>query len=465
MILWRTVWEMLRELRPAFSRFRTFLWFAVAVVGFCTRGDLAGVTSFVRCLGLKADCYGRLLGLFHSTAIHLDDLTRLWVALVLRVFPLFRTHGRIVLVADGIKAPKEGKKMPGVKLLHQESQSNSKPEYIMGHSCQAVSILAGAGPYVFAIPLAARIHEGIVRSNRWKHTLLDKLFDLILSLRIEFPYYLVVDAYYASGKLVQAFLQAGNHLIVRVRNNAVAFEQAPPSKQIRKGRPKLYGKKIILRTIFADLSPFITIKSPVYGEHNEKIAYHSLDLVWKPAQRLLRFVFVSHPRRGNIILMTSDLSLSPIDVITLYALRFKIEVGFKSARHSLGTYSYHFWAHTMKPLRRGSGNQYLHRESNSYRNAILRKLRAFHTFIQAGIIAQGILLYLSLTKTKSVWKSFRSWLRTIRPDVLPSERVVMLALSHSLPEFLAGTSCDDTLQKFIANHIDPNRYDGLGLAS
>src|SRR5258708_27103694 len=130
--LWRALWEILRELRPAFSRARTFLWFATAVVGFCTRADLAGVTSFVRGLGLTGPCYDRLLGFFHSRAINLDHLTRLWTALVVRLFPVVKTNGRLVLVADGIKIPKEGKKMPGVKLLHQESQSNSKPAYIMG---------------------------------------------------------------------------------------------------------------------------------------------------------------------------------------------------------------------------------------------------------------------------------------------------------------------------------------------
>ena len=31
--------------------------------------------------------------------------------------------------------------MPAVKMLHQQSASNSKPEYIMGHSFQAISLL------------------------------------------------------------------------------------------------------------------------------------------------------------------------------------------------------------------------------------------------------------------------------------------------------------------------------------
>ena len=61
-------------------------------------------------------------------------------------------------VGDGIKVPKCGRKMPGgVKLLHQQSGSNTKPEYIMGHSLQAVSLLVQAASSFFAVPLAVRI--------------------------------------------------------------------------------------------------------------------------------------------------------------------------------------------------------------------------------------------------------------------------------------------------------------------
>jgi len=58
---------------------------------------------------------------------------------------------------DGIKCPKRGKKMPAVKLLHQQSDANTKPEYIMGHSLQAVSVLVGAAHSFFAVPLATSL--------------------------------------------------------------------------------------------------------------------------------------------------------------------------------------------------------------------------------------------------------------------------------------------------------------------
>ena len=127
---------------------------------------------------------------------------------MLRLFPQpLRVNGRYVLVGDGIKVPKRGRKMPGVKLLHQQSESDTKPEYIMGHSLQAVSLLVQAAASVFAVPLAIRIHEGVVWSNRDRRTLLDKMLALLGIVAIAQPCYFVADAYYAARKIVAGLLE------------------------------------------------------------------------------------------------------------------------------------------------------------------------------------------------------------------------------------------------------------------
>jgi hypothetical protein len=108
-------------------------------------------------------------------ALDLNKLTLAWCALVFRVHPgILRVNGRPVLVADGIKVAKTGRKMPGAKKLHRQSESNTKPEYILGHSCQALAVPTQALSSVFALPLACRIHEGTVFSNRDHRTLLVK---------------------------------------------------------------------------------------------------------------------------------------------------------------------------------------------------------------------------------------------------------------------------------------------------
>ena len=189
--LWGCLWNAIQSLRPAFSNAITFMWFSTVVAGMIVRVDLLGVTSIVRALNLRPELYHALLRLFHSTAVKLDRLTALWAHTVLLLFPSpVRVNGRLVLVGDGVKIPKRGKKMPAVKLLYQQSESNTKPEYIMGHSLQAVSLLVHAAQSVFAVPLAARIHEGLVWSNRDQRTLLDKMLGLLKTVDIKASYYL-----------------------------------------------------------------------------------------------------------------------------------------------------------------------------------------------------------------------------------------------------------------------------------
>ena len=102
-------------------------------------------------------------------------------------------NGRGVIVGDGIKIGKEGKKMPGVKLLHQDSQSNSKAEYIMGHSLQVIAVLAQGLSTYFAIPLVGQIHEGIKLSCGDNRTLLDKMLELLLGVNLTSGFYFVAD--------------------------------------------------------------------------------------------------------------------------------------------------------------------------------------------------------------------------------------------------------------------------------
>ena len=456
--LWNACSSAIQPLRPAFSRQATFMWFATIVVGMMVRSERRGVTSIIRALNLRSNHYNPLRKNFHSSAIELGWLTVLWAQVVLRIFtnPV-RVNGRLVLVGDGIKVAKRGKKMPAVKLLHQQSNCSTKPEYIMGHSLQAIALLVNAVSSVFAVPLAIRIHEGLVWSNRDKRTLLDKMLALIQTLMITGPYYFVADAYYAAGKMVNGLLKQGSHLVSRVKSNAVAFLPAEPQNGPRKrGRPKRYGKKIKLKSLLSDVKSMEELVSPVYGEHGVKIRYRVRDLLWRPVGQLVRFVAVVHPTRGLIVLMTTDLSLGAIDIIRIYGLRFKIEHTFKQAAHQIGLFAYHFWMMDMRPLRYRNGNQYLHRMSDHYRDQVRRKIHAYHVFMQAGAIAHGLLQYLATEFPKLVWASFGSWLRTIRPGIPPSEFVVENVMRETLPDFLVNCVKTNSLAKFIVErqHAD-----------
>lgn len=464
MELWITWWNTVSLLSPAFSRRRAFFWFVLALAAFCVRRDLLGVTSFVRALGLQERCYHSLLHFFHSNSVKLDLLAQLWLGLVIKLFPLFRIDGRPVLILDGFKNPKEGRKMPGVKLLHQQSESNSKPSFIMGHSFQVFGVLCCVGGYYFCVPICARIHEGIVRSNRDRRTLIDKANEMLASVCGDLQFVLLADAYYANGKMIRALRLCSSHLVTRVRCTATAYQPAPVPRVRKRGRPKKYGKKVKLQKLFGSPA-FQSLPSPVYGERNVTIRYQVLDLLWRPAGGMVRFVLVDHPLRGRMILLCTDLGQDPADIILQYSLRFKIEVSFKQAVYSLGTFGYHFWMADMRPLKRHNGNQYLHRASEQYRRHVLRKMRAYHLYVQTAVIAQGMLQYLAMTKEKLVWAHFGSWIRTIRAGVLPSEMIVSESLKNTLPEFLRFGTVATSWRKFLLNNIDTERSESSRLVA
>lgn len=468
MNLWIEWFSQVRGLRDACSNIITFGWMIFALMGFSIRPERVGVTSFVRALGLRDVAYKSLLNFFHSKAMSLNLLTDLWIKLCCKLFVPLSEDGLPVLVGDGIKVPKEGRKMPAVKCLHQESNDNSKPEYIMGHSLQAICLLAvSICGLVFAVPLASRIHEGVVTSNRDKKTLVDRMAELLESMvrTMKKSVIFVVDNYYGNKKIVKSLTKLQSFLVSRLRNTAVA--EYPANSDTNKrgpGRKKKYGKKVALAGFFKKQDLFVDAASPVYGESGVTLSYYCINLLWRPVGHLVRFVLVNHPSRGKIILMTTKTDLSPIRVIALYGYRFKIEVTFKQALHTIGKYAYHFWMRDMVPIKRQSGNQYLHRKPKEYRDAVARKIGAYHCFIQLGCIAHGLLQHLAINFSTEVWGNFRSWLRTMKKNQAPSELVVSYALRSSLPEFLVGSPEGHDIEKLLNKHADPNRTQGLTLA-
>ena len=82
--------------------------------------------------------------------------------------------------------------------------------------------------------------------------------------------------------------------------------------------------------------------------------------------------------------MSSDLSLEPIGIVRIYGLRFKIEFEFKQAAHVIGSFHY-------------------------------------HVLLFMGVVTQGLMHYLASCHTNLVWKTFGSWLCTIRQGFAPSE--------------------------------------------
>ncbi|HAM51099.1 MAG TPA: hypothetical protein DCP92_10565 [Nitrospiraceae bacterium] len=138
------------------------------------------------------------------------------------------------------------------------------------------------------------------------------------------PFIFIADSYYAARKVFAGLIAQNNHVVSSAKRNAVGYLPygGAPTKKMR-GRPRLYGEKIKLSTLFENPEAMQTAESPVYGEKGVVLKYRFLDLLLRPRAIKVRFVAVIHPTRGSSLFVSTDLSLHPVEIIRLYGLRFK----------------------------------------------------------------------------------------------------------------------------------------------
>ncbi len=131
--LYQRLEQIMVQFRPLFRREATFEWFVLLLWGILLSTQPPAVTSYLNALGLGEGYYHQALHWFHSSAFSVDALCSAWGGWLKKHSAVHRLKGQQVYVGDGIKVGKEGRKMPGVKGLHQESEDVSKPEWIRGH--------------------------------------------------------------------------------------------------------------------------------------------------------------------------------------------------------------------------------------------------------------------------------------------------------------------------------------------
>jgi hypothetical protein len=119
---------------------------------------------------------------------------------------------------------------------------------------------------------------GVVWSNRDRRTLLDKMLSLLNIVAVPNPFYFVGDVYYAARKIADGLLRQNNHLITRVKSNAVAY--APHVAQglkiptAKKSAPALRAPRISLSprhrtTASPSPNPRRRQCNPMAGQHHQ----------------------------------------------------------------------------------------------------------------------------------------------------------------------------------------------------
>ena len=172
----------------------------------------------------------------------------------------------------------------------------------------------------------------------------------------------------------------------------------------------------------------------VYGQL-ETVQILSANLLWKPLKGPLQFIWAV-TSRGPIVLMCSDLTVKPEQVLALYCRRVRIEILFHTLKNKLGAFRFHFWTQSLpRHSRKPKPNRTIKTPQPSQIPKVADCWRAMETFVFCASVAAGLLQLFSLRYQEGLWKQQVLYLRT-RSRQLPSENTVRQILAPLLARHL-----------------------------
>jgi hypothetical protein len=382
---------------------------------------------------------------FRATSYQLSTLLSLWHAYVLDQGQTVEVAGRCVLLGDHTHVPKDGGRMPGVVSMRETSETQSRPSYFRGQCWGALGLLVGSIGACFCLPLELRIHQGFVHLGEQPARdspvgLGERVVRMALAFAVaqDRPAWLILDAFFPTAVVFRlarsvycvALKQPYLHILVRAKKNYVGYVPAPLKPPHRPGPQARYGQKIYLKECFDHRHLFHTTECTVYG-HCEMVQLMALSLLWKPLGEPVLFIFAI-TSRGPLMLMSSDLALSPATALELYCTRTRIEIMFAMLKHLLGAFRFRFWTKYLpKHPRRPRANKYLQAPAAEHLAAVTACWNACEVFVGCAAMAHGLLQLIALRFESPVWQHHTLYLRT-QSRALPSERTVKQVVAPQL---------------------------------
>ena len=352
--------RVLRVFEDVFSE-RIWDWVQVLVVGATLTPGQRTVTAVLRVMGLSEERqfqnYHRVLNRARWSSRELSR--RLLLMLVETLVP---ADAPVVVGLDETIERRRGAKI-AAKGIYRDPVRSSKSHFVKTSglrwiSMQLLAEIPWAGriwglPFLTVLAPSERYH--LERGRRHK-TLSDWGRQMIRQLRRWLPnreLVVVADSTYATLELLAdaARLAQPVTVITRLRLDAALYDPAPPREPGTRGRPRVKGERqpSLAQRLLDPATAWETLTVPWYGGGTAQVDVATGTAIWYHAGQPtvdLRWVLLRDPD-GQFepqALLSTDLTVSPNQIITWFVARWPLEVTFHEVRAHLGVETQRQWS-------------------------------------------------------------------------------------------------------------------------
>jgi hypothetical protein len=327
---------------PSLAYFQSYVWALMVVEG------RKCLTRLARC----AFFHQRNLSSWERfLAEHRWSLTavteRLVRLVVERLGAQLQVHGAYLVGTDTTLVAKTTKRMLGVQKWKDHSDNADRGAYLVGHHWNLVGLLSRWDTRWLCWPLVMRLVPGLKGARQWivGDTITPMSFwDAAIAAILEVTRGLgkasvrvVADAFYSKAPFLNGLRARGIDVISRLRKDAVGWDDPEPQPPSKRGRKPRYGRQWPLASLLT-AEPPTRERLTLYGKLTE-VVFVVRDVWLREVAQKVRGV-VLEGAKEPVLLVSTDLALSALQIIELYGARFSIELTIRDLKQYFGLGDY-----------------------------------------------------------------------------------------------------------------------------
>jgi len=261
-----------------------------------------------------------------------------WISLglqMLRLLLFLFPCPTLLLVIDDTIIFRSSKKAPGSGIHHQHGNKPNRPSFVRGQSWVSLAAIVTKGFNSAAIPLLSRMMR--YKGNTSKLDAAKVLLRSVLPVLNHTKVCLLMDSWYMRGSLILYAIQKNVHVIGQVRIDTALYDN--PVLTGKRGRPRKFGDKYTKERV--KTLPSTRAQHYVYGK-KQWMQYKCVVAKARFINGLqVKAVWVSFEGEdGKLmqerLLISTDTSLTPLEIIGTYAKRWTVETMFAQIKNNWG---------------------------------------------------------------------------------------------------------------------------------